>query len=84
MSTSTIAPAFDQPSTWPQMEAAMRDRYLNISDERLGQAYFNALAIAWPEVAETVRGTMGDPFYAESFADPRMQRFFDMIMPYFV
>ena len=81
---TNLAPAFDQPNTWSAMEAAMRDRFLNISGERLGQAYFNALFIAWPEVAETVRGTMGDPFYAESFADPRMQRFMDMVRPYFV
>lgn len=80
---SILAPAYDQPSTWPEMLAAMRDRYEK-NDERLGQAHFNALVIAWPEVAETVRGTMGDPFYADSFKDPRMERFFDLVMPYFV
>lgn len=75
----------DQPSTWDEMVAEMRHRHLDkMGEERLGQAYFNALGIAWPELAELVRGTMADPFYAESFDDIRMIRFFDMIVPYFI
>jgi len=83
MSTSTLAFAFDQPSTWNEMRAAMSDRFRD-NNERVGQAYFNALVIAWPEVAELVRGTMADPFYAEDMKDPRMARFFDVVTPYFL
>ena len=78
-----LAPAFDQPSTWDQMNAAMRHRHAN-NPERLGQAYFNALVLAWPEVAELVRDTSADPFYADDFKDPRMRAFFDAIGPYFI
>jgi hypothetical protein len=62
----------------------MRNYYQSApGDWRLGQAYFNALLIIWPEVAELVRATDADPFYADRMHDPKMQRFFDVIMPYF-
>jgi hypothetical protein len=32
---------------------------------RLGQTYFNILARVRPELAESVRGTMNDPFYLD-------------------
>lgn len=77
----------DVPSTWPEVEAYMRRHYqLNVascSTYRLGQAYFNALCEIYPEVAELVRGTMADPFYADRVHDERMVLFFDTIIPYF-
>lgn len=79
---TTVTSVMDQPSTWVQMNAAMRHRHKN-NDERLGQAYFNALYFAWPEVADLVSGTEADPFYADDFKDPRFEKFFDVIMPYF-
>lgn len=38
---------------------------------RLGQALFNHLATVRQDLAEEIRGTENDPFYAESFTDPR-------------
>lgn len=78
-----VAPAFDQPNTWDQMLAAMRERMAN-NDERVGQAAFNALDQAWPDLAELVRGTQADPFHAESVHDPRYGMFIAFILPYFV
>lgn len=37
----------------------------NKDDLRLGQIYFNELAIVRPEIAEAIRGSMLDPFYKE-------------------
>ena len=36
------------------------------ADWRLGQAYFNVLTEARPELAEKVRGSMVDPFHDDS------------------
>lgn len=37
----------------------------NKGDLRLGQIYFNELAVVRPEIAEAIRGSMLDPFYKE-------------------
>lgn len=75
----------DVPTTWSEMEAAMRKRFQDkFPAERIGQAYFNALEHTHPELAELVRGTSADPFHAGGIKDPRMQKFFDVIMPYFI
>lgn len=74
----------DVPVTWSEMEAAMRKRFQDkFPTERLGQAYFNALEHSHPELAELVRGTSADPFHASGIKDPRVQKFFDTIIPYF-
>jgi len=43
--------------------------------ERFGQACFNLLLHWAPEIAEIIRGTMNDPFYAQTVTDPRIYRF---------
>lgn len=42
---------------------------------RQGQALFNAMYKLFPEVSETVRGTLNDPFYN----DTRIERCFEFI-----
>lgn len=75
----------DIPVTWPEVLAYMRRYYQTvIIEQRLGQAYFNALHQIHPEVADIVRTTDADPFYADKPWDPRMVRFYDTIIPYFV
>jgi phage tail tape-measure protein len=69
--------------TWNELLARMRKRHAQ-SDERLGQAYFNVLYAAEPELADMVRATDADPFYADSLKDERVEKFFDEIHPYFV
>ena len=81
---TTIAPAFDQPSTWIEMLQAIQERQQR-TDERPGQAAFNAVALAWPEVAQVVGNTIGaDPFYAEKDNDPRMIKFIELVRGYFI
>ena len=48
-----------------------------LSDDawRFGQAAFNVLAEVRPDLAEQVRGTQRDPFYARDASDPRLGRF---------
>lgn len=36
---------------------------MNLGPQRKGQAYFNALVLVAPELAELIRGTKDDPFY---------------------
>lgn len=80
----TVTAVADVPSTWSEVEAYMRNFYQTApGDWRLGQAYFNALFLIYPEVAELVRGTEADPFYVDRMNDPRMKEFFDAIVPYF-
>lgn len=80
----TVTAVADVPSTWPEVEAYMRSYYQSApGDWRLGQAYFNALLMIYPEIAELVRGTDADPFYADSVKDPRFQKFYDVVVPYF-
>lgn len=55
----------------------------NTPNQRYGQAMFNRLMELYPEIADTVRGTMADPFYATSGNDDRVKRFWDTILPYF-
>lgn len=42
---------------------------------RQGQALFNAMYELFPEVSETVRGTLNDPFYK----DTRIEKCFEFI-----
>lgn len=44
-------------------------------DWRIGQAYFNTLVEARPDLAEKVRGTNLDPFYADNAMDACFVRF---------
>lgn len=41
-------------------------------EQRVGQAYFNALHQHFPQVADAIRGTDNDPFYR----DDRLHAFF--------
>lgn len=72
------------PVTWGEVLQYMRLHYREtILSQRMGQAYFNALKSIYPEVAEIVRESDADPFYADDPKDPRMVKFFDVIIPYF-
>lgn len=46
---------------------------------RIGQSYFNTLNMDRPDLANRVRGSLNDPFYAEFPTDPRISRFIDFI-----
>lgn len=81
----SVAAMKDQPSTWPEVLDYMRMKYTYApSDWRMGQAYFNALYEIYPEIADMVRATDADPFQANKPNDPRMVKFIDTIMPYFI
>lgn len=70
--------------TWAELLQKMRERHAQTNSvERLGQAYFNVLFKAEPEIADMVRGTEADPFYADDLNDPRVSKFFDAVFPYF-
>jgi len=43
---------------------------------RYGQFLFNTLYDMYPEVANEIRGTDKDPFYADKATDERVQKFF--------
>lgn len=74
----------DVPTTWSEMEAYMRKYFQdNFPNQRIGQAYFNALYQTHPDLADLVRGTSADPFQASGIKDPRMAKFFETIIPYF-
>lgn len=79
----TAVASNDFPVTWPEVEAHMRHYYSKTIDQRLGQAYFNGLYEIYPEVADVVRGSDSDPFYAETFTDERFDRFFEVVISYF-
>lgn len=85
METAVADP--ELPATWPEVKAYMQRHYQfgtnQDKDYRLGQAYFNALYEIYPEVADLIRGTPADPFYAQVFTDRRFELFFDTIIPYF-
>jgi hypothetical protein len=57
-------------------DAIMRGRE---TGERYGQAMFNQLTIARPELAAQVRGTDRDPFYVSRLDDPRWDKFVEHI-----
>ena len=78
----TVAPVMDVPSTWAEMFDEMRRRADN-TDERTGQAYFNALAVCWPEVAEVFRGSLLDPFHVDGHDHPRVQQFLLAVSEWF-
>ena len=46
---------------------------------RFGQSLFNICAQMKPHLAEIVRGTQDDPFYATEVNDPRVRRFLEYI-----
>ena len=48
---------------------------------REGQAYFNLLAKDYPEIAEKIRGTEYDPYYADHMKNPqeRIDKFLNYI-----
>lgn len=48
---------------------------------RLGQSLFNVLAEQRPELAEKVRGTTSDPFYADHFDQTlRVERYANFLL----
>lgn len=73
----------NQPSTWNEMVDVMFRRRLT-HNERMGQAFFNALYDSWPELADLVRATDCDPFYVDAMDDPRMVAFLNFIAAYFI
>ena len=46
---------------------------------RVGQAMFNVLLDMEPELAEEIRGSDADPFYASVARDPRVTKFREAI-----
>lgn len=46
---------------------------------RVGQAMFNVLRAMEPELAEEIRSSDADPFYATTKADPRVVKFSEAI-----
>lgn len=53
--------------------------YINDSDLRIGQAMFNVLHSKHPELADKIRGTENDPFFAVRFDDVRVKNFINTI-----
>jgi|GEM_PF-5597506 len=48
-------------------------------DQRIGQQLFNNLGEERPDLAEKVRGSEVDPFYADRFLDARVANFCDFL-----
>jgi len=42
---------------------------------RIGQVLFNALYVVRPDLAEEIRATILDPFFADSWEDERIKNF---------
>lgn len=60
----------------PKAEDFLRSTTTNIPAEwRIGQAMFNGLLQVRPDLAEKVRGTDKDPFYAVTRQDDRVTAF---------
>ncbi len=72
------------PVTWHELLGGMRSYWSKNRHLRLGQAYFIYLESVYPDLSELVRGSSADPFYADEMNDVRMERFFDVIQPYFL
>lgn len=49
--------------------------YIDNSSLRIGQALFNTLHANNPELADEIRGTVNDPFFAEKMDDIRVKNF---------
>lgn len=49
--------------TFSEFIAVWSNRILTYREERVGQAFFNALVECNPSLAERIRGTWLDPFY---------------------
>ena len=85
MKTAVATP--DIPVTWAEMLAFMdrhyRDGLERDADYRPGQAYFNALYEVYPEIADLVRTTDADPFYAHHKSDGRFILFLETISSFF-
>ena len=47
---------------------------------RIGQCLFNILHEQNPELADSVRGTVNDPFYASGYTDTRVRNFYDSVV----
>jgi len=47
---------------------------------RIGQCLFNILHEQNPELANFVRGTINDPFYASVYTDTRVRKFYDTVV----
>lgn len=57
------------------------NKYLEDTDQRKGQAYFNALHKVRPDLADHIQGTKIDPFYSKAFdnAYGSVDAFFQML-----
>ncbi len=51
-------------------------------DQRWGQFVFNELYAIRPDIADAIRGTICDPFYANDNNDPRVHRFWAAVEQY--
>lgn len=58
---------------------SMREQNSKGGKIRYGQGMFNHLYSVRPELADAVRATDADPFYASSPTDPRFDKFVDFI-----
>lgn len=62
------------------------DRFLDNQNQhpwwRYGQALFNTLHGCNPELAEQIRGTEADPFYADNPSDERVSEFWKVMYDY--
>lgn len=56
------------------------EKAVGVTDSwRIGQLMFNELAYVKPRLAEKIRGTEVDPFYAEDMSDEHLQAFCEFI-----
>jgi len=49
-------------------------------EQRLGQRYYNVLYTMRPDLAEKIKGTDTDPFYASKPDDERIKRFIEFVV----
>lgn len=61
------------------LSIAAKNEIKNNPRIRYGQALFNTLYKMMPELADSVRGTSNDPFYASNENDKRIINFFKAI-----
>lgn len=65
-------PNFSPGMTFDDFVKAVNYNVNIMLDWRYGQALFNTLAMYRPDIAESLRGKYGDPFYVEDANDIRV------------
>lgn len=65
---------------WEQLKAEAFLQTTEHPELRIGQCLFNILFEINSELADSVRATDKDPFYASSLLDKRIHRFYDEIV----